>query len=239
MAPYQILASTRTQVQVDIGQDRQRANALQSATVITPSGAVPATLIRTRRICEALCGDEDDKECHYEAVLRTSRPVTEPIAVLAGLPLVSQIARVAQGSEQPIGSEETWINAAPLARDGGAYRWKRFDDGVFLTFEMNRHFYAPAVNLASCTQHPVDVFTRVSCQDNQVQLLYERARAIVHSFADYGEAAAHPLLRLRLGDTEAILIRLGLKAEVVVALLVKEDGQWRLKVRSADYALLC
>jgi hypothetical protein len=167
MAPYRIVASTRTRVRVDIGQDRPRANGLRLATVITPSGAIPATLIRTRRICEALCGEEDGKECHYEAVLRPSRPVTEPIAVLAGRPLVSQITRVLHGPEQPIGSEDTWINAAPLVRDGGAYRWKRFDDGVFLTFEMNRSFYAPAVNLASCTQHSVDVFTRVSCQDNQ------------------------------------------------------------------------
>lgn len=239
MAPYQIVASTPTQVRVDIGRDRSRANALRLATVLTRSEAVPATLVRTRRICETLCGEDDGKECHYEAVLRPSRAVTEPIAVLAGRPLVSSMTALSSGPEQPIGSESGWLDAAPLTSDGGVYRWTRFDDGVFLTFDGNREFFAPAVTLASCTQQSVDVFTRLSCLDGQVQLLYEGARPIVQSFAEYGDAAVDPLFRFRLGDKDAFLIRLGLKAHMVVALLVKEDGEWRLDVRAADYALLC
>jgi hypothetical protein len=84
----------------------------------------------------------------------------------------------------------------------------------------------------------VDVFTHVTCQGD-AQLLYEGARAVVYSFAEYGEAATRPLFRFRLGDKEAIFIRLGLKAHAIVALVVKEDGQWRLKIRPADYGLLC
>lgn len=239
MAPYQIVASTPTQVRVDIGQDRSRANALRRATVLTRSEAVPATLVRTRRICETLCGEDDGKECHYEAVLRPSRAVREPIAVLAGRPLVSSMISLSFGPERPIGSESGWLDAAPLTTDGGVYRWTRFDDGVFLTFDGKREFFASGLSLASCTQHAVDVFTRLSCVNGEVQLLYEGARPIVRSSAEYGDAAADPLLRFRLGDKDAILIRLGLKAQMVVALLVKEDGKWRLDVRSADYALLC
>ncbi len=168
--------------------------------MLTLSSSLVSIAKYARAVCRALSGEEDDKECHYEAVLHPVRRVKKPIAVLEGRPLVSQITGMTDGAERPIGSEDTWINAPSFVSDGGAYRWKRFDDGVFLTFEMDREFYAPAINLASCTQRPVDLFTRVSCQDGQAQLLYEGPRAIVYSFAEYGEAAAQPLYRFRLDD---------------------------------------
>jgi hypothetical protein len=86
--PFRVVASGGTMVRVDIGAQAERARLLRRATVLTPSGTVAATLVRTERMCEWLCevGSENGKECHFEAVLRTSARVVHAVAVLAGSP---------------------------------------------------------------------------------------------------------------------------------------------------------
>ena len=54
---------------------------------------------------------------------------------------------------------------------------------------------------------------------------------------DYGKDTVEPLLRFRLDGREAAVIRLGLKAEVATALLLRGDDRlWRLNFRDFDYA---
>jgi hypothetical protein len=233
-APYQIARSTRNEVRVDIGRLKGRSRRLRVATVLTPAGPVLASFVRTRRVCADM---GEDLVCHYEAVLRASRPMTKPIAVLAGRRAVSETSRLRLGPEQPIGNADPWLDAG-ISVSGGTYQWKRSPDGVFLTFNGDREFYSPSINLASCTQSRVDIFTVVTC-GNESQLLYQGRHGILTSFAEYAEAAAQPLLRFRLGGKEALLIRIGLKGQVVIGMFVKEHDHWRLEIRGADYALLC
>ncbi len=70
-------------------------------------------------------------------------------------------------------------------------------------------------------------------------MLYEGMRGIAASFADYSAQAAQPEIRFQLNGHDAVLMRFGLKAEIVIALLTKEHGRWRITFRSADYSLLC
>ena len=229
---------TGREVRVDVGARRARANSLTRATVLTPAGAVPATFVRLERICEELCSELADEECHYEALLRTSRPAPDAIAALAGRRSAGAIAVVKPGPDRPTGSADDWIDAEPVQWGTETFRWARFADGVYLqSVEHGRDFYAPAIDLASCTTRVVAPLTMMVCPS--AQMLYEGKRGVALSFADYGEATVEPLLRLQLDGRDALLIRFGLKAEVTVALVIKEAGQWRVRFRAADYALIC
>ena len=240
--PYRIVSSSGREVRVDIGALRERGRSLQRATVLTPGGPVDAALVRTERVCEWLCGkgEEDGRECHFESLLRAPRPLERPLAVLAGRPSVVLGAPFQPGPEQPAGDAEGWIARTPaktaLARD---LRWVRFPDGVYLALDSSgRDFYAPPIALTSCRQRAMAPFTVLRCGE-LAELLYEGARLAVASVADYSEASAEPLIRLRIGDDEAFLLRLGLKGQVVPALLMRAPDGWRLQVRPADYALMC
>jgi hypothetical protein len=239
--PFRVVESSGTLMRVDIGAERERARLLRTATVLTPAGALRARLVRTERVCEWLCGEgnEDGKECHFEAVLRASAPMDEAAAVLSGSPDIRNVAPMPAGTAQPVDNAERWIEAEPTADEERTYRWIRFPDGVFLTSQdMGRDFYAPPIDLSKCTIQPVAPFTILSCPT--AELLYERSRGIAVSFADYGQDTVEPLLRFRLDGRDAVVIRLGLKAAAATALLVKEDdGRWRMSYVPFDYSLLC
>ncbi len=239
--PFRVVASGGTVVRVDIGAQPERARLLRRATVLTSSGTVAATLVRTERMCEWLCevGNENGKECHFEAVLRTSARVVNAVAVLAGSPDVREIATISAGADQSIGSPDRWIAAEPIGVVPSQHRWTRFSDGVFLTRQdLGRDFYAPPIDLASCALRLAAPFTIVSCQS--AELLYEGSQGIAVSFADYGKDTVEPLLRFRLDGREAVVIHLGLKAAVATALLIRgEDGVWHLSFREFDYDQLC
>ncbi len=236
-APFTVIAASGREVRVDIGADATRARLLRRATVLTASSAVRATFSRSERKCEWM-GPEDDETngvCHFEAVLRASSAVNGAVGVLPGSPDVRDVRAVESGAEQPIGAPGEWVNAGAVGR----YRWAQFPDGVFLASDdMGRDFFAPPIALAGCARRAAAPFTILVCQ--AAELLYEGTRGIAASFADYSEASVQPRVRFRLDGRDAVLIRLGLKAEVVAALLVKQpDGSWRLSFRRADYALLC
>ncbi len=82
-APFTVVATRVTashgEVTISLGVDQSRARLLRAALIVTKSAAVPATLVRTTRVCEDLCpGDEGKRRvCHFEAVLCTSGPVRE------------------------------------------------------------------------------------------------------------------------------------------------------------------
>ena len=238
--PFRVVASGGTVVRVDIGAQPERARLLRRVTVLTKSGRVAATLVRTERKCEWLCevGSENGKTCHFEAVLRTSATVARAVAVLAGSPDVREIATMSAGATQPIGSPDRWIAAEPI-KELSPLRWTRFSDGVFLSRQdMGRDFYAPPIDLASCALRLAAPFTIVSCPN--AALLYEGSHGIAVSLADYGTHTVEPVLRFRLDGREAVVIRLGLKAAVTTALVLKgDDGVWRLSFRDFDYAQLC
>lgn len=237
--PFQVITSSGTMVRVDIGEDRERARSLRRATVVTPTGAVAATFVRTERECEALCGEDGEKECHFEAILRTTAPVKQPVVVLAGSHRVGEIGAMSVSAVRPIDNVDRWLEAEPIKNGEEVLRWARFPDGIFLELEKyGRDFYAPQIDLASCGVRTVTPFTIVSCPT--AELLYEGSRGIVASFADYGVHTVKPLLRFRLNGREAVVLDLGLKAYVATALLTKgADGLWQVTIPELDYARLC
>ena len=91
-APFTVVATRVTAFQreviVSLGVERTRARPLRAAIVVTKSRAVPATLGRTRRVCEDRCpGDKHSgRVCHFEAALRTKGPLQAVVAVLPGKP---------------------------------------------------------------------------------------------------------------------------------------------------------
>ncbi len=240
-APFTVIAESGRQVRVDIGTDRGRARLLRRAVVLTRSGAVRATFVRAERRCTWICSedDENDRVCHYEAVLRASAPFRDAIAVFPGSPDVRHVAPLVAGADQHVVGPEEWIGAKRIGSGTIGYRWARFPDGVFLASDdVGRDGYAPPINLADCVRRTVAPFTVLVCRG--AELLYEGTRGIVASFADYSDDTVEPEIRFQLDGREAVLIRLGLKAEVVAALLVRqEDGTWRIAFREVDYPLMC
>ena len=240
-APYQI--TSVSPLRVDIGRLKSRAKNLRVATVLTPTGPVLASFVRAKRSCwdpdNVRSRDEAYSTCHYEVTLRPARPVKHPIVVLAGERLVSDIVPLSPRPERPIGASEALVYAPVDGAEGGTYQWTPFPDGVFLAYgsEPNRDFYSPSIDLASCTQRPIDNFTMVTCPAG-AQLLYDKNRGVLASFAEYSDAATLPINRLRVDGKEAVLVRVGLKGEVVIGMIVKEADNWRLAIRGPDYATM-
>lgn len=239
-APYTVIRARGVYVRVDIGSRRDNSRPLRTATVLTPQGALPATLVRVERVCVKLCGDDGEDECHYEAVVRATRTAATALAVLPGLPAVTDVAAVAPGPDVPIGDESRWLAAAPLSDPSlGTLRWTRYPDGVFLTAGTGgRDVYAPAIALSSCHQRSAARFTRLIC-GGSAELLYDGERAVSVSFAEYGASAAEPVLRLSVEGREVFVMRYGIKAETVMALLIGQGADWKVLFREAEHALLC
>jgi hypothetical protein len=239
--PFRILGVAGSELRIDIGAEKGRAASLRRATVLTRSGAVPATLVRTERICEWLCGEgnEDGKECHFEAVLRALRRVQDPVTVLPGRPNVQNITTPTRGRFQPVTDLDRWTEADPVRSEERTFRWVRFPDGVFLASDdMGREFYAPGIGLAECTARTIAPFTVLACP--LVALLYEGARGIVASLPnDSQEATVDPLLRLRLDGRDAAIISLGLRAVTNALLIRNDDGGWRVHFLPFDYSMHC
>lgn len=242
-APFRIVESSGRLVRVDLGADRSRAKQVRRATVLTPAGAVSAVLVRTERVCQWLCseGDPETRACHFEAVLSATTRLEQPLAVLGGGQLVERVQSIASQEGRPIEAAESWTASNPgPSLTGETLRWVRSGGGVFLSAgneppgpDLETH-----AALRNCSQRDMAPFTVLRCGDD-AELLYDGRRLIIASFAEYGDSAASPELRLRVGGAEAVLIRLGRKAETIPALLVRSADGWRLKYREADYALLC
>jgi hypothetical protein len=241
-APFEVVAFSSTHVRVDIGADRSRAQLLRRATILTAAGPVPATLVRARKTCVWLCGEgeEDSRECHYEAILRASALAARPLAVLAGTQAVTSVSAIPASPERTIESEQRWLDATPFGSDPEGYRWRRFPDGVFMARPgaLGRDFYAPPIALGHCTQHAIGPFTLLTC-GGDAEFLYDGSLAIAFSLGEYTTARARPTLRFTLNGTDAVLMRLGIKGQEIAALLIRDGSRWRLAGRAADYALLC
>lgn len=237
-APFTVIRASGSHVRVDIGGDKSRSQLLRNATVVGPSGAVGATLVRVERKCTVLCSEEDGPDCHYEAVLRALGSVDDAVGVLSGTRRIAAVTRLERGTDRPVVHPEEWVNADPITDGTVRYWWERFPDGVFLTENYGgRDFYAPPIELSTCTSRPVSPFTVIACP--AAELLYEGRRGLVASFAEYGEQLVAPTVRFQLEGKDAVLLRLGLKGETVAALLIKDENGWRLEYRRADYPTIC
>ena len=102
---------------------------------------------------------------------------------------------------------------------------------------MGRDFYAPPIDLVSCKRRAAAPFTLMSCA--AAELLYEGSRGVLMSVDDYGEGTVEPRLRLRLNGSEAFVIRLGLKGEVTVGLLIRQGAGWLIKFRGSENGRIC
>jgi hypothetical protein len=171
-------------------------------------------------------------------VLHTAQAVAGAIAVLPGTRDVRNVTPLKPGPVREISQAEEWIAASSIPVGETGYRWARFPDGVYLTSPpIGRDFYAPPIALSGCATRAVLPFTVLVC--GSAELLYEGRQGITASFADYGQASAMPIAHIQLDGRDAFLVRVGLKAEMVIALLLKENGKWRLTYREADYPLMC
>lgn len=243
-APFTVVAARTTrsggEVIVSLGVDSSRARLVRQATLVTHSGVVPATLVRTKRVCENLCpGSRDNgRVCHFEAVLRTAEAVRNAIGVLPGTHEVRNVIPLRTGPDQKIERLEDWLHAESISGNESQWQWVQFPDGVYLTQDdYGRDFYTPPIALAACVKRLAPPFTVLACPG--AELLYEGTRGIAASFAEYSEQAAHPEVTFQLDKRDAALIRLGLKGETVVALIVRDNGRWRMTYRGADHPLIC
>ena len=234
--PFRVVGSSGIEVRVDIGAQQDQARSLRRATVLTAAGAVAARLARTERTCEKLCAGTTE-ECHFEAVLRAAAPADGAVAVLPGAHEIRDVRPIEAGESERVVSDEEWIQAGPITATSGTYRWTRFPGkGVYLASEEHGHDYM-GVALDRCTVNQVGPFTRLVCEFAEV--LYDGREGIALSIPDYGTPITEPLIRFQLGDKDAVVLRLGLKAEIATALLINEDGRWRLHYRRSDYAHIC
>jgi hypothetical protein len=140
------------------------------------------------------------------------------------------------GPAQPVTDAAPWL-ATTIVQDRGKYSWEHVAQGIHLTHR-GGEFSVQMTDLATCSQRHVETFTVVTC-GSDAELLYEGRAGIMASFSDYSDRSAFPLARFRLGGKQAVLVRIGLKAQVVIGLIVKDGHHWRLSIREADYPLLC
>ena len=91
--------------------------------------------------------------------------------------------------------------------------------------------------LVSVISNVIGPFVMLTCPSSE--MLYEAAQPVALSLSDYTNPTAMPALRLRVDGVDAFLIRFGLKATVVVAMIVKVGGQWEIVYEEPDYATLC
>lgn len=197
-----------------------------------------AKLVRLERKCRKVCDDDDPPVCHSEAVLRASRRADGAVGVLPGTPRIETVSQMKAVADQQIERPQDWVKAGAITDGTARYSWEQFPDGVFLTSNYSgRNVYSPEIKLSACTLRPVVPFTVIAC--GSAELLYEEGRGIAASFAEYGDASVAPTVRLQLDGKDAVLLRFGIKGEMVVALLVKDQSGWQLKYRWADYPLIC
>jgi hypothetical protein len=118
-APFTVVAASGFEVRVDIGRDTSRSHLLRQATVVTPSRAMLAKLVRLERKCTKVCDDDDSPVCHFEAVLRASGRADGAVGVLPGTPRIETVSQMKAGADQQIERPQDWVKAGAIT-DGTA-----------------------------------------------------------------------------------------------------------------------
>lgn len=212
-------------------------------TLLGTEGAMTASLEDVIKVCETLCGDENE-ECHYEGILVPNGPLATigaPVAALAGEYLLSDVASIREtaasdGDLPPFSS--AFVPAIWPADNPADLRHRFVRDGDVFTLE-----YAwgsageQVVPLRACQFFDRGPVTRMAC--GGVEALLADGEPILVSFPDYNAAGAD-LVSAFVHDTrQYYVVRLALKVQTVYGLLFHDRGGWRARFHPRDYSLLC
>lgn len=237
------------EVTLDVGE---AGNAPERVTVLTQRGQgyVHASFVEKQKSCTQLCGPDRPHTCHFVAVYRAK--IAGPVGrVFAALPYLTQISRqevvdtIQHPSRLPrhlrahVGKTEftpIYPQDLTLKLEG----WDFDTDSLAFAFRSGQAALPwQSANVPGCGIFGQDRFLSISCGKN-LSLLFEDTTLLLVSFADYGEAATKVLMGFEHEGKRKYLVRIGLKAQQTVGLLEPADtGGWLLRLRPADYALLC
>ncbi len=213
-------------------------------TILGTQGPVTATLAEIVKRCRYLCGEDEAATCHYAAALTLDRPVPElglPIAALPGKVTLSGWRMVAGRPGEDVAAPalaDTWSATlwSPDAEYAPEYRIRRVEADFVLEgrYRGGETFEVPG---GECRAERHDELTALSC--GGFAALLREGRPLLVSVADYGSPAADLLGRFEHGGNTHWLVRLGLKAQAVIGLLVRTPDGWRAVFRPRDHAQIC
>jgi hypothetical protein len=253
-APYPLENQKGRTFRVVLGEKAPKKveSLLGTVTLLGKKGLATGRLQRVEKVCTPLC---DERVCHSVGVY-TQEPGTKDVGEgLVALPgrIRGQMDTPAPVSPPKPPSVEQWSSRefqVPVdERTGGillpkdipplAFRWTpRAEGGAVLEErQAGADFYAPPIQLAGCQQEQQPPFTRLTCP--AASLLYAKQQLLFASFEDYGVATTEWVATLQVGGQPLYLVRVGLKGEAVIGLLLREGPRWRLLVRQSDYPRTC
>jgi hypothetical protein len=240
-------------IQVDLGAVAGKpvpgGESFRQMTVLGTSGTSPAFLHDIRKVCEFLCGDEGE-ECHYVARVSPNRPLEEIGTPLAAIPGAHGIEafRSFEVESAPAPSE---LIAEWLGRDFERPAWPT-DPSSVLEYRLRESSTADrelgleyrwsggevySVEDRDCSVRSSAGLTELAC--SSFAMITQEGRPLLVSLADYNSATAETVAELDSAGTTYRVVRLGLKAQTVIGLLVETESGWRAMIRPRDYALLC
>ena len=255
-APYRVEKYTQTTVTVDFGTVDPSPNEEQfrEMTLLIASGPESATLKEFKEVCVHLCGEpsgienEDDfgPTCHFVGIYtRSGKTGGEPLVALPGQVMISGwtplVGKMSERGTEP----SQWITdrfQKPVGGFVGEYRWadeEKTGSAVLVDRSMGPDFYAPPIVLNTCELEEYRNYRRLKCGSSADLLYNSSGDLLILSLGEYGNAAAQPEAEFSMGDTQNILVRVGLKAHSAFGILTRIGGDWTLLIRPLDYPLMC
>ena len=246
--PASDLGMVRARVDLGRSADRPRPERekLDRLTLLGTRGAAPGAVYDLRRVCDFLCGDEEE-ECHYEMTVAAQgepEAMGTPLLALVGSYEVTDyraLSAVVSATPPDLltrGFEPTVWPAPGTSGSRSEYRLRSAGEGrLQLEYRWSPESETYTLTGDRCETRSVGGLTRVDCAS--FVALAEGPRPLLVSFADYGAPAAEPLAEMRIDGNRALLVRLGLKAQTIYGLLVETEQGWVAQFDPRDYALLC
>ena len=237
--------NSTTHLAVDFGSKNIPADQKATITVLGSQGTAHGFLIETVRSCHYLCGEEGDGECHYTGLYQLDKTPEQLGVAWTALPGKHEIS--AFGKTSPVPSDLPKPgDETPLVWDGPSapmeihtYKIKS-SENARLSLELDTGgIEGPPVPVegSACKAQAVTPLTSVTCDGYAA--FFEGSSPLLLSWPDYNTPKADFLATFTHGDKKYFVLRLGLKAQDVVGLLVKTKDGWRFLVVPRDYASLC
>jgi hypothetical protein len=240
-------------IQVDLGAAAGKpvpsGESFRKMTVLGSSGASPAFLHDIRKVCEFLCGDEGE-ECHYVARVSPTRPLEEigtPLAVIPGAHGIEAF-RSFDVETAPAPSEliDEWLGRdfeRPIwPTDPNSVLEYRLRESPAADRELGLEYRWSGGEVYSVEDRDCGVrrnagLSELAC--SSFAMIAQEGRPLLVSLADYNSATAETVAAFESDGMAYRVVRLGLKAQTVIGLLVETESGWRAMIRPRDYGLLC
>lgn len=230
------------------GHPRPRREDHVTMTLLGTSGAIELSLLEIAKVCGYLCGDEIE-ECSYEGRYAPAGDLARVGTPLAALPgrhaladygPLAEIPAAASGSSLPRTGEEPEITspiwpAEPGVRAG--QRLRRDGDGLIFDQRWGPSELVHSIPLSDCSLSRRGPLERLRCSG--FEALLAGGRLLLTSVDDYGAAGADVLATFEHEGRVYLVVRLGLKAQTVYGLLVREGESWRALIHPREHALIC